>query len=479
MSEPAPDVASRESGASSPHDGRAWPRWLSWAAEACALVLGVLLRWSLTTASRGWELKHGYDFDAHLKYLRYVADRRALPPVTEFYVAYHPPLYYRLGGWLLRHAVTNDGLMELAIACGVLRLVVLWVGLRLFIKSSAARVVALVLAGVLPANLYLDGMLGNEPLHALLAWVALLGLALALRAQGRARLAWAAAAGVALGGAIATKVSSLALGGPVLIAVLVELAPSARPVIDRLGRALAPWLVGVIGLGVGLPPHARHLTTAHKLLPTTYDTTPWEREKFKKVADTPYLDRRPLGYPFGPGGLDIFKEPWAPSGTAPSRFWPQLLATAFADYYNIGFDGVPRAGEPVVTAAWHPLRQATVRFQQRSVAGGLVITLVALGALAVALRSRWRTRDAAAVALLTAPLAAALGQLHFAISFPFDNQGVVKAHYLMFATPALFAMYGVAVVALARHRFLRVLAVIALAALALVCAYTLRTRHLL
>ena len=80
--------------------------------------------------------------------------------------------------------------------------------------------------------------------------------------------------------------------------------------------------------------------------------------------------------------------------------------------------------------------------------------------------------------MLAVPVLAVVGQLHFAVKYPIDSEGMVKAIYLQFAAAPLCATFGVAVAWLWRRRRARILAVVELAAVAAVAVYAIACRLL-
>ena len=98
-------------------------------------------------------------------------------------------------------------------------------------------------------------------------------------------------------------------------------------------------------------------------------------------------------------------------------------------------------------------------------------TITAVASL-FCLRAAWRRQDFGQLALLAAPLLAVAGLLHFAISFPWDDSGVLKAHYLQFAAAPFSAVFGVALSWCWQRWVTRPVALVGLASTALVAAYT-------
>ena len=125
--------------------------------------------------------------------------------------AYHSPLYYFLAAPLLHLGAGPRVVQQLSILSGCMRLGILWVGLRRFLPLHPwARALALLLAGVLPAAVQLDGQVANEALGTTLAAVAVLALPSVTGERPAPRdVLWFCAW---LGLAVVTKVSYLLVG---------------------------------------------------------------------------------------------------------------------------------------------------------------------------------------------------------------------------------------------------------------------------
>lgn len=206
----------------------------------------VALLWLFVFAFRATRLPEYFGFDGpdHLAYVQHVLATGSLPLASQGAQAHHPPLFYALSAGLLAlfqgsglpAAVTlrlvpfASGLVQVGVAFGL--------GRRLFPGDRLVPAAAALCAGLLPVNLVLSSYLGNEPLHAALAALALLAATHALLAE-RVRTAHAALAGALAGLAILTKVSSLLLV-PILAFFLAakESLADGRRLATAGGRAL-------------------------------------------------------------------------------------------------------------------------------------------------------------------------------------------------------------------------------------------------
>jgi hypothetical protein len=448
------------------------PPWLKrpLVAELLLLVLGVALRVSMALR---YDARWGYDWWWHWQYISWMADHGSLPSPDQSLEYFHPPLYYFLAGRLVRLGAGVQAVSWLSVGAGCLRLGLVAWGLRRWVPDVPARLLALALAAVLPASVFLDGMESGEALANLLCAGAILAGAAAFERAGRARLGPAALFGVLVGLALLTKVSAVTLLAAAVLATAFEIAWATG---DRARRA-APLLVALALVGATSGWYlARNYQLKQKLLLSSFDG--YERKRGATVAAVPYLLRREPDFLHG-WSLDVHRDPHHPSATRPAYFWPLLLASTFVDYYNFGFKPHPdprREPSRYVNSMSQPrgeLWPARLSFH-----GGLVIALATVAAFCVAARAALRRRLPAWLFLLAVPLFAIVAQLHFAWQYPFDKLGVVKGVYVQYAAPPLCALFGLAVAWLWRRPLGRIFAAMALGGLGLVAAYSVYCRLL-
>ena len=421
---------------------------LVFALEAALILFAILLRLpALWTPGN----EANYDLVDHLRYVDWYAEHLLPPPLDHSRVTYGPPLYYFLCGLLRRMGVSHGGLAVVSFVLALARLGLLWWGLRAFVRSGIARVGALAIASVLPAAVHIDGMINNESLSILLCSAALLCALRAHHAEGSARWRGALLAGVFCGLALLTKFSALmlvfAMGvGAVLDAVWSGGGPRTW------ARRLAPWIatLGMTTLIAG-PWYVRNARLHQRSFPTAFHTHDWWAVP-EPLRDVPLWQKRPLVYFYGFNektlGYPFFPGDWANDG---ARFASNMVATAFADYYNFQFARPPSKPEE---QDGHNARlsKRTVALARVSVWAGIAITGVTVIASLAWLLWALRRRRADVVMLLCATGLAVAGQAYFATQYPADSYGVVKATYLQFAAAPMFAAFGLALAWLSRWR---------------------------
>ena len=174
----------------------------------------------------------GYDGPDHLEYVRFIVERSELPLASDGPAMYHPPLFYLLsagllwlspsageGSVLLRLLPFFSGLTQIGVAYLLAR--------RLFPGDSTIAGLAVLIAGMLPMNLYMSAYLSNEPMQAALSAIAIL---LVTDQLLRRDIAWSNAViiGLVIGLALLTKITPLLLIPPALLLLLFKHAAIDR-----------------------------------------------------------------------------------------------------------------------------------------------------------------------------------------------------------------------------------------------------------
>jgi 4-amino-4-deoxy-L-arabinose transferase-like glycosyltransferase len=293
-------------------------------------------------------------------------------------------------------------------------------------------------------------------------------------ADARHKWRWALALGAVLSLALMTKLSALVLLAALGLAAGGQLALRPGSWRSRFAR-LKPWLLvpAVMLLATGWY-FARNQRREGKLFVTSFDCK--ERSVVERSDRQPYWRRRPLEYYVG-FTSDIYRYPYWPSGIKPrSLFFPVLLASTFCDYYDFYFSPPPRPGEPTVPVFRTPIRRTTLWLSCASVVAGTLVALATWAALLLVLWRNLRERRPEQWLLPSIPPLALLALLHFVTQYPFDNLGVVKGNYLLFAAPPLYACFGVALQWCWRRAWIRPLTVALALALVVTGAYSLYCR---
>ena len=426
--------------------------------ELALLLSGCVLRLALSSS---YDVRLGYDFYDHARNIAWWMQHFELPPIDWSRAAYHPPVYYVLMGTLGRASVGFMGMGLFSPLMGCLRLGLLMLALERYLPHRRmAGLVALALAAVLPASVHMDVMVTNEALAATLATLAIVLLPPAFADSVRTRWLASIGLGFSLGLAILTKVSSLVIVVAVGASAALELARErgfpARIRLRRLAPPVAALAIALLSSGWYF---AHCKATYGKAFITGFDS--WRSNGSLLAAGKSTWARRPPGYFLG-WDLTIYGFPFYPSAALPeARFFPQVVASTFADYYNYGLAPFPQAGAPARLANHRPLRPSVVTPAAVSVACGTLIAVVTAASFAAAWVWLWRRRAHAMLGMMLVPLLALAGQAYFAMSVANDAEGLVKGAYLQFAAAPLFALFGLAVEWSWRRRALRAVASIA------------------
>ncbi len=409
--------------------------------ELVLLLLGLVLRMTMVWR---YNATWSYDSDEHWAVVRWIAEHGRLPSVETMLEAQHPPLFYVAAAALFKHGVSRDHLVWLSIACGMIRLGLVWAGLELYLpRNRLARAFALALAAVLPISVHVDGMVYSEAMSGMWLTAAMLMVPFIFRRPVSLRYLPASGLGLILGLAMLTKISAVAIIVSICMAALMELAFSGGAWKERC-KVLLPWsatlAVCIIVCGWYF---ARNVRDHGTPFVTSFDL-PTQHWVVAEKQKTPYLDRRTLGYVVG-WNKAMYDFPYYPStmGQSP-RFFPAAVASTFVDFWDYSFSGIdPNTPSPIFGGS-RPLSTKVLAVSQYAIVGGTAIFFATLVAWLCSTPQTFRRRDWGLLALLIMPLIAVIFALHFAIEYPIDNYGVVKGAYMIFAAPPLYGLFGLA-----------------------------------
>ena len=407
--------------------------------ELLLIALGVFLRGTMAVT---YDVRWGYDFPDHWAYIDWFLTRRELPPLSVSREAYHPPLFYLLSALIHGAGVPMLHMNVISIVCGSLRLAIIWFGLECNLAwNRTARLVALAVAAVLPAAVHTDGMVTNESLNNLLSAIAIVLMLKLLRSESALRWLLALALGLVVGLGLLTKISALALVGAGGVTAIVELCWVGHHGWRAHAGRFLPW-VGALFVTLAVSGwYLAHNERAHgTMLLSGFDglDAPW----LAPLANTSYVDRRKANFFYG-WTNDIYASPYYPTGVMPeSYFWTPLVASTFVDYYSFGF---AQRTPPVESYNSRPVPVRAAALSSFAVMGGTWIAMTTMIAWLVAAVAVWRSKNAGHLLILLVPLAALLGQLHFAVKFAVDAQGPIKGAYMQFAAIPLYGLFGLAV----------------------------------
>lgn len=440
--------------------------------ELTVLALGALLRVSMATTH---DARIGFDFNGHWPNITYIVAHHAMFPLSLSAVSHHPPLYYVISALLVGAGLGPGSLGWFGAILGILRLVVIWVGLeRWLTESRMARIVALLTSAVLPAAVQMDGLVSNEPLSTFFCAMAIIAAPDAIQGLRKGVASPTVRLAVWLGLALVTKISALVIVAAVLIALVVDIARSPQPWLAGCRVRWSPLALGTVLLvTISGWFFVRNQVLYGEVAPTVYESMLKPNQApYEKI---PYFQRRMPGFYCG-WDPAVFRYPYTPAGYVPQpRFFSVMVASTFSDFYFYEFasrdNETPTMGE-------QRGRVPVLAFQLSclSTVGGTVLAGLAFLAWFGSWRAfRARPPDPRLVLLLI-PLLAVLGQMHFSTKYPNDNFGTIKGTYLQFVAPILCGLTGIAVAWMWRRAWARAGAIAAIGALALVGLYTIDCR---
>jgi hypothetical protein len=410
--------------------------------ELALFLLGVLLRMTMAwTFNVDWS----YDSDQHWLVVRWIAEHGRVPPVEAVFEAFHPPLYYALSAILFTHGVSHAHMVWLPIACGVVRLGLLWAGFELYLPGSrVARISALALSAVLAASVHVDGMTYPEPLSGVWCAAALLLIPMAFRRPPQTRWRLGIPLGLLLGIAMLTKISAFAVLLSLGTTAVAELIFSRRDGNTRF-KNLATW-AGTLAVCLAVCGwyFARNVRDYGTPFVTSFDLP----SQHWLVADSdklPYLERRTLAYIFG-WSRAMHDFPYYPTAIkSHPMFFPVVVASTFLDFYNYSFSGIDPSTKSPIWAGHCPLSTQILALSQYAMLAGTVIFVATVAAWFVVARMTARRGDWGLFTVLLVPAFMTALALHFAIRAPVDSYGVVKGAYMQFAAGPLDGLFGLAV----------------------------------
>jgi F5/8 type C domain len=452
--------------------GWTWLRSRTW--ELALFLLGVLLRVSMTWS---YDAKWSYDADGHWWVIEWMLAHHRVPPPDAVLHAFHPPLWYALAAWLIAHGVSRADLVWISIACGTVRLAVIWAGLELYLPGARlARLAALALAAVLAASVHPDGMIYTEAMSCM--WISLVLLLVPRAFQRPPRTRWrhTGLIGLLLGLSMLTKISGAVVIISISAAALLEFVFSARPW-KRRAADLVSWAAMLAAcLAVCGWYFARNVRDYGRPFVTSFDFS--LHRLIAPYDEVPGLDRRTVGYFVGwDPAVQVW--PFFPAGIQPyPRFFPVAIASTFTDYWNFSFSGL----DPAIATGMkeeanaRPVSKELLSVARGAVLGGLAIFASVVIAWALAVRALFRQRDFGILAVTLVPAFTLAAALQFAALYPLDKYGVVKGIYMQFGSAPLYALFGLAVAWARGHRLRWPLFAALGLALWLVTAYTVWCR---
>jgi hypothetical protein len=215
----------------------AWSRWGRARLDPNRLRWALLAGWALLALNNivKFPVGLGHDVAQHMDYVRIVAEQWRIPLATEGWQMFQSPLYYLICApfYLLFSALMTPSACEQALrfiplACAAAQVELCLRCLkRVYPQRPDLQCVGILIGGMLPMNIWIAQAVGNEPLTAALSGLCVLISVGWLCSRTVPTTRSMAAAGLALGLAMLSKVTAVLLVLPMLAAAGLRL-PQAR-----------------------------------------------------------------------------------------------------------------------------------------------------------------------------------------------------------------------------------------------------------
>ena len=166
----------------------------------------------------------GMDAQDHYDYISYVLEKGRLPLATEGWQMFQPPLFYMVCALILESLRNSVGAATLVLLprginlfCGLLQVEFCYRALRyVWPQREDLQAIGTVLGGLLPMNIYISQVVGNEPMAAAFSGIAVV-MALGLISKRSVPSGWSCfLLGIVVGLGVLTKPTPFLLIPPIL-----------------------------------------------------------------------------------------------------------------------------------------------------------------------------------------------------------------------------------------------------------------------
>jgi 4-amino-4-deoxy-L-arabinose transferase-like glycosyltransferase len=199
----------------------------------------ILTAWVVLAVNNIGKIPLGIGFDAvhHYKYISYIAKNGTIPLATEGWQMFQSPLYYLLSAGLVRLLSLSLPMQTLSYALriipllsGALQVQTAYLAVRyVFPDRKDLQVMGTVVGGLLPMNLYISQVVGNEPLAGILSAAAIVLALGILTRDGPLQKKRIVLLGIVAGLACLTKVTAVLLIPALSLALVYVMSKKEEP----------------------------------------------------------------------------------------------------------------------------------------------------------------------------------------------------------------------------------------------------------
>ena len=265
----------------------------------------------------------GMDVQQHYEYIEYIDRLRRIPLAHEGWQMFQAPLYYLISAalwhfFLSRWFDTQTAMLLLRIIpllCGLLQVELAYRATKtVFPQRRDLQIWGTIIGGLLPMNLYISQVVGNEPLSGLLSACAILLGFIMLTSERKVFPEWCFAfMGLALGLSLLTKVTAVLLIVPSVILLVYALHDRGQST-EYIGMRV----LEVIGIVIAVSGwyYLRNWIILGRLFVGGWESTPWWQDPgYRTVSDF---------FSFGQSLI-------APIYSAVRGFWDSVYSTLSLD----------------------------------------------------------------------------------------------------------------------------------------------------
>ena len=223
----------------------------------------VIILWGILSINniREIPLHIGMDIQAHYDYIFYLIQHKRIPLATEGWQMFMPPLFYMVCAVILELLKDSVGSATLLMVCrgvnlfcGLLQVELCYRALLyVWPQREDLQAIGTILGGLLPMNIYISQVVGNEPMAAAFSGVVVV-MALGLISKRSVPSRWSCLfLGVVVGLGVLTKPTAFLLIPPILIGIAYLVFINHKPALKSMLMVVerAAVLIGAVCLVAG------------------------------------------------------------------------------------------------------------------------------------------------------------------------------------------------------------------------------------